>query len=664
MADSSKANGSQLFEKYEIAEPSAYPVFSTPGLPHALSFQPIAEVKPGPYHEDWDDVGKTAPYNATVRNLVSPSTTDTKKELGEKPPRETRAIWIVHGMGQQIPFETVDSLAQGLLSVARPKKVTPRLRTVKIGDETLQRVELDIAGVARDENGQPKKYYELHLYESYWAPKTEGVAKLADVVSFLWDGGLRGLLNSRKCFQRAMFGEMEKFLISIRTPIWICLTLLILLALTVINGVILAAAAGRTKMSAFASLPGAHWNQLTAFASCMTAVALTFGTILFLAHLSQPHKLREALKLMLATVSWLALSVTVLAILTTALLMVAITHLDWVGHAVGEVKNTDLHRSAALITQLLDGVQHPELQGFATAVILSCAALVALSMTRRAILRSSDGQLQGDWLLLVFLLLALILNMASVVVPILCIWDSRVPTALKYIWTPLQSSVWVWPFLIALSAKIRTLMIQFVGDVAIYVRPNKLDRFENVRSKIKEAGRSVASAVYTVCRPGTNHFLYDEIAVVGHSLGSVIAYDTMNRLMLDDWLSGNHLGIANRTNSMVTFGSPLNKTAFFFTIQGKDNMHIRERLAATVQPLIQSYPKFRKFMWINVHSKNDIISGPLEFYDLPGMQGMVPLPNEAVHNVVDKDAAVPLVAHVDYWKNETVWIQLLSQIAP
>jgi hypothetical protein len=152
--------------------------------------------------------------------------------------------------------------------------------------------------------------------------------------------------------------------------------------------------------------------------------------------------------------------------------------------------------------------------------------------------------------------------------------------------------------------------------------------------------------------------------VAGHSLGSVIAYDTLNRLMLDDWLSKNNLGIANRTNSLVTFGSPLNKTAFFFTIQGKDTLRIRERLAATVQPMIESYHKFRKFRWINVYSRNDIISGKLEFYDLVNMQTPKEVPPQAVHNVVDKDASVPLLAHVDYWKNPTVWNALMQEIAP
>jgi hypothetical protein len=227
-----------------------------------------------------------------------------------------------------------------------------------------------------------------------------------------------------------------------------------------------------------------------------------------------------------------------------------------------------------------------------------------------------------------------------------------------------SNPIWVWPFLIALSAKIRTLMIEYVGDVAIYVQPNKLDRFSKVRDEIKKTASDVASAVYLACEPGTHAFLYKDVAAVGHSLGSVIAYDTLNRLMLDDWLGKNHLGIADRTNSLVTFGSPLDKTAFFFTIQGKETLHIRERLAATVQPIIESYRKFRKFRWINVYSRNDVVSGKLIFYDLPDMQTPKEVPPLAVHNLIDPDNSVPLVAHVDYWKNELVWTELMQQIAP
>lgn len=65
----------------------------------------------------------------------------------------------------------------------------------------------------------------------------------------------------------------------------------------------------------------------------------------------------------------------------------------------------------------------------------------------------------------------------------------------------------------------------------------------------------------------------------------------------------------------------------------------------------------------DVYSRNDIVSGLLKFYDLPGYQNP-PVPAVAIQNVKDRDAAVPLMAHVAYWKNKTVWTQRLEQIAP
>lgn len=104
-----------------------------------------------------------------------------------------RAVWIVHGMGQQVPFETLEQLAEGLISAAAhsspPLPVPPpKFREVRVGATVLQRVELALPRRGADPQ-------EVHLYECYWAPKTEGAVRLADVISFLWDGGTHGLAN-------------------------------------------------------------------------------------------------------------------------------------------------------------------------------------------------------------------------------------------------------------------------------------------------------------------------------------------------------------------------------------------------------------------------------------------------------------------------------------
>jgi hypothetical protein len=597
--------------------------------------------------------------------------------------REKRAVWVVHGMGQQIPFETLDSLANGILDVLpNPTQIKPRLRTVKIADQVLQRVELDVDGINKDAAGQPLKRYELHLYETYWAPKTEGVAQLTDVVSFLWDGGLRGILNSVKSFQRAMFGGMATFSVRWLTPLWLCLTLLILVALTAINAVVLASAGAQTGLAPLAFLK-THWPQLTALASCMVAVAFSFGAVLFVADLGKPQELTTPGRILVGGFCWIAMIYTILNILGTAALMTIMLHADWLGSSDGAsgappaITHTCITGANSQgwiegarnwVVCLFDKMPHAKLQGFSTLIILIVGLLVGATMIARAVLRSSEQRLQGHWLFIILSVLTFALNVGSFFGSVLILrryFDGWIfPSCVNFLANP----AWVWPFLILFSAKVREIMVQYVGDVAIYVRPNTLDRFDAVRSEIKEAARSVVSALFTSyelkAQSGVApEFQYDKIALVGHSLGSVIAYDTLNRLMLDDWLCNGALQVSERTATMVTFGSPLNKTAFLFTIQGKDTLHIRERLASTVQPLIMSYPKFRKLKWINVYSRNDIVSGDLKFYDLPGYQDD-PVPAVAVQNIKDRDAAVPLVAHVAYWKNKTVWTELLSAIAP
>jgi hypothetical protein len=703
----SNSPGKPLPSKYEIAVPQTYDAFDlsaaktpTVGAPKTSSIdlapkesaQKTRADKPKKTVDDWIDSKDETPKvkekdKDKFEGPDEPSGGIEKfaasLEAVDGMPREKRAVWVVHGMGQQIPFETLDSLANGILdALPNPTQIKPRLRTVKIADQVLQRVELDVDGINKDAAGQPLKRYELHLYETYWAPKTEGVAQLTDVVSFLWDGGLRGILNSIKSFQRAMFGGMASFCVRWLTPLWLCLTLLILVALTAINAVILASAGAQTGLAPLAFLK-THWPQLTALASCMVAVAFSFGAVLFVADLGKPQQLTTPWRIVVGGFCWIAMIYTILNILGTAALMTIMFHADWLGSSDGAssapaaIAHTCItgansqgwiEGAGNWVVCLFDKMPHAKLRGFSTLIILIAGLLVGATMIARAVLRSSEQRLQGHWLFIILSVLTFVLNVGAFFGSVLILrryFDGWIFSS----WVNfLANPAWVWPFLILFSAKVREILVQYVGDVAIYVRPNQLDRFDAVRSEIKEAARSVVSALFTShelkAQPGAaSEFQYDKIALVGHSLGSVIAYDTLNRLMLDDWLCGGVLQVAERTATMVTFGSPLNKTAFLFTIQGKDTLHIRERLASTVQPLIMSYPKFRKLKWINVYSRNDIISGDLKFYDLPGYQDD-PVPDLAVQNIKDRDAAVPLVAHVAYWKNKTVWRELLSAIAP
>jgi hypothetical protein len=197
----------------------------------------------------------------------------------------------------------------------------------------------------------------------------------------------------------------------------------------------------------------------------------------------------------------------------------------------------------------------------------------------------------------------------------------------------------VWLLAIGVSALARRFLVAYVGDVAAYIQPQQLDRFNTLRTRLKECVWASARAVYRSPEQ------YDEIVVVGHSLGSLIGYDVLNRLYREEAL-GTVPGVQARSTLFVTFGSPLDKTAFLFAIEGS-NREGREALAASVQPLI-GFPSTRP-RWVNVYSGWDIISGSLEFYDASETSP------RHIENKSDPEACVWLAAHTEYWNGRIVF---------
>lgn len=206
----------------------------------------------------------------------------------------------------------------------------------------------------------------------------------------------------------------------------------------------------------------------------------------------------------------------------------------------------------------------------------------------------------------------------------------------------LVALVWVPPVLAAIV--VRRFLVEYVGDVVAYVSSHSVSRFNEIRKSIQKISTDVAGAVYRAVgedgRP-----VYSRVIVVGHSLGSVVAYDTLNNLITQDRLDGDSAAVCRRTAMLLTFGSPLNKTAYIFRNQRAKGSEVRETMAAAVQPLISSSEN-RTMPWVNIYSRNDWIGGKLEFYDLNP-----PDPAWMVDNKEDLDARTPLAAHGEHWAN-------------
>ncbi len=229
-------------------------------------------------------------------------------------------------------------------------------------------------------------------------------------------------------------------------------------------------------------------------------------------------------------------------------------------------------------------------------------------------------------------------------------------------WTALGHLI-LWFGLIAEAYYVRYFIIQYVGDVAAYISPYKDSKFDEIRHAIQKIGLNVGKVIYGF-DASTTVPNYQRVVMVGHSLGSVLAYDTLNALINEDSINVpvKQRDVVGKSRALITFGSPLDKTAFIFRTQARnDQQWIREQLAASMQPLIVSYPQYRptnSFNWVNIWARMDVISGSLEYYDDP-TQGAALNP---VENMQDPDARRPLLAHVQYWDNPTLRDQLYKYV--
>ncbi len=534
------------------------------------------------------------------------------------------ALFCVHGMGQQLRFDAVRQTASGLFRIlGEPKKQTARLYRA----DGKIRERLEVTFHAKEGSDPPP---ELHIYEGYWAPITEGRVTLRDVMDFLFSGAFNGLKQCGRKFRRWMFGADQ-----LHDLHWLTFGQLlgILLVVTTLVGINLVAgvAVGALVIESMEiDLEFPRWLSMTHLRLFTTLLALLLPAFVFIFGLLGAVTVRKGSAFDgvppggLANLAWILVAIAAtlitwlpswrweywwwyLALGWLLVLLVSLLFL-WRPPAKQRPSQDRLWRSAVNVVNRLV---------WAWIVAFGAMGLI-LILTLPWARFGSDS---FDRLLAHFYLLE--------------------PTALIYIWIPLLIASWV----------VRRLLVQYVGDVAAYVSPHKLDRFNTIRREIKREAVSALRSIYEsgVTRPGVR---YEKVGLFAHSLGSVIAYDALNALMNEDELANRPLDVVGRTKIFVSFGSPLDKTAFIFARRANDE-EIRGRLAEAVQPLIKAYKPFRRLRWVNVFSHRDIIAGALNFYDT-----RPPPESGRVCNIVDEDALITLAAHTEYWQNRKVFDEL------
>jgi hypothetical protein len=488
------------------------------------------------------------------------------------PARRPVAVLVCHGMGQQVPFETITGIASRLQAATAPPA---QVRQVHFVDteapsrtQWLPRAEIHVP----DPTGAPDQ--PVHVYEAYWAPLTEGVISLTEVVQFLVSAGLGSLWRSftllplgLRRFERWVFGEERNYGVRLLTPIALFFTLGVVAGLVAINTILTLVLATHAAGLAAAGQQTVLLAELTTDLLWLLGAA---GATLGLLGMSMWRHNRGVKSSNPTSVAFGALEL--LGLVALGLLLLAIM-----------------------------GIGGAMTYHFLTLRTCSLAGHRTLSIT------------------------------------------GAVPTF------SIATVALVWAGAAGASFAARKFLVQYMGDVAIYLNSHKVDKFHAVRQQIKALTFGTACTLYSA--RDKHDFAYDRVVLVGHSLGSVVAYDTLNAMLnLDEtMMPAAPLHVAGRTSALITYGSPLDKTAFLFDLQHPE-APMRDALAASVQPLIRNQIARGKISWVNIYSKLDVISGSLEFYQLPRLPESVEKYPQ-VTNLQDPQAITPLMAHAQYSSN-------------
>jgi hypothetical protein len=162
----------------------------------------------------------------------------------------------------------------------------------------------------------------------------------------------------------------------------------------------------------------------------------------------------------------------------------------------------------------------------------------------------------------------------------------------------------------------RRIFISYLGDLVVYLSAHKVNEYFFVREEIRRRCFELVRSIYE-SREEQGH-RYASIIFVGHSLGSVIAFDTLNRILAFGMTENSGLNVEGRTEALLTLGSPLDQSAFLFKA---DDGHatLRTKLLARANPLIGNLSVRRRIAWINIYSRFDPISSRLRFFEPAGL---------------------------------------------
>lgn len=249
-------------------------------------------------------------------------------------------------------------------------------------------------------------------------------------------------------------------------------------------------------------------------------------------------------------------------------------------------------------------------------------------------------------------------------------------------------------------------IVDYIGDIALYCTSDLKSEHYDTRIQILDSATNKVKWL-AICKETDNgketeKDRFDEILVCGHSLGSVVAHNVINRLD-QEMLCGTEIPISksSKFKGIVTFGSPLDKVAFFF------DEHVDEKKQPIRHAVISDLQGFRRkdtgcafigegfdqavnvknntskgplsqIPWLNFWMEEDKISGPLERYSIKKDNNAVlefsrdhkwlPIPDDEKLSLTKKvlSKLTPglsncVESHNEYWKTKGFYTRIINQ---
>ena len=593
-------------------------------------------------------------------------------------PRRT-AVLVLHGIGAQEPYETLDQFARGLLRLFRDTHPSQEvcLRQQKANpnthDKDWTQSFIRILPDPTDPN------HVIDLYEYYWASVISDRISARQSLKFLIFTGLtpfqylrdnliiinraeEGASTARKTahLTYALIRELTR-MIFIFIPVLALATLLYFIFAAPILGF----AIGHQSpiyMSLFhaEALRLSEWAflVLTLFRLLLVGMCIIFlAQEFFKAHDNtvverSPTLYRWLMAAMLAT-----LIVAPYALRTPARWAVA--------HLVSVFNHSLLVSSALALAAL------------ALVILLSLLSAIM----RAAWLRGLKAVKRHPLLTAVAVLSAL--SLCTLLIPgERSLLYRSAPVIVRLLVLPGQV---FWSRVLKVAALgllvyvVRGFLTSAIGGLAVYLGSDSLSKNYDARSQIlHECTDAILRLLSHQTQPSQPESSqpdlvqakphedppYDQVLLAAHSLGSVIAFDALNELIVRS-LAGDPSVLRaplEKIQGLLTFGCPLNKVVYFFRTRTSLRTTVLSRILYVLRPfrlraplppevngpvvIPHPYPSNSpfgaSFRWYNAYSPFDLISGRMVFYD-------------ADDNIAVERGVTPWTAHLSYWENDDLY---------